>query len=857
MEQKNSMDKLGGGQDVEWETWCVIWVTGAVVKEKPEDADKIVGHLKFGTEFKAICEDHQPSWLKTPKGEYVLRFGLNTAHTFAVRSSVAGKAEQYVVNGPFGKARSYHQMQHPEGSMESMKRLDYSKGTPLLPGWTLIVLERGSDDWIRHQAGWSPTKGGKMEAGIEKRKKNMPVVGAELKTLYPSPPKPNQPRGAHHNDEVKMQESKYQQEEGLGPPLPPKKRHMVHGYEFLDVDPKKVDECVDVKKIEKKYRRATLAAAACLIRDLSGDDAKDDDFEWNKGFLEIMASALELSGDELLSMLPLIKQKISPMPFLKSIPKNLGGKGPRKSEERKKKKKQEGGGGGFFSFGSREKSKQQPSFGTKGGGGEKEEDIPDRSTKSKGGARSSKRMAAGEDVSTERALRVTVRAAQDAKEKHAEGWKWRWGKIGLVAIGGGIVTAFTAGLAAPLVGAGLVAVGVLSSPPSGGAIFFGVAVGGYATRMIGYKVDRRIANIEEFEFKPLSPKAMPDSEKGSMSIVLGVGGWHIDEQKVDEELKEIWGCRFGDNFARGKEVYALKWESHIQAEFGNALSSMMKNKISEYAISKGIAMSALHAVAVAMATPLLVMELTDVIDNSYSVALNRADKAALLLADALRTRVQGSRPITIIAYSLGARIVFKALEILAEEMSIKGDGGGEENDDAESKQVDQDHDGPQTAPPPPPSRQDGAGHEHGEERKENRGSGHKERGEGQQGNGGNKPPRFYDHGKENPRSMVMDVVLMGAAVSADTNRWRKVRQVVAGRLVNVYSPLDWLLRVLVRSSEMSYSLAGIQPSYCACLLLQIQNVGGVENIDVSAVVVDHFAYDKEIMSILEIIKFYP
>mmetsp|Transcript_25558 Transcript_25558/g.35674 ORF Transcript_25558/g.35674 Transcript_25558/m.35674 type:complete len:97 (+) Transcript_25558:462-752(+) len=96
--------------------------------------------------------------------------------------------------------------------------------------------------------------------------------------------------------------------------------------------------------------------------------------------------------------------------------------------------------------------------------------------------------------------------------------------------------------------------------------------------------------------------------------------------------------------------------------------------------------------------------------------------------------------------------------------------------------------------------------------------------------------------------MIMDVVLMGAAVSADSNRWRRVRQVVAGRLVNVYSPLDWLLRVLVRSSEMSYSLAGIQP---------IQNVEEVENVDVSAVVVDHFAYDKEMTSILEIIKFYP
>jgi pimeloyl-ACP methyl ester carboxylesterase len=44
----------------------------------------------------------------------------------------------------------------------------------------------------------------------------------------------------------------------------------------------------------------------------------------------------------------------------------------------------------------------------------------------------------------------------------------------------------------------------------------------------------------------------------------------------------------------------------------------------------------------------------------------RSDKAGKLLAEALRKGLQGNRPVTLVGFSLGARVVFKCLQTLAE-----------------------------------------------------------------------------------------------------------------------------------------------------------------------------------------------
>lgn len=50
--------------------------------------------------------------------------------------------------------------------------------------------------------------------------------------------------------------------------------------------------------------------------------------------------------------------------------------------------------------------------------------------------------------------------------------------------------------------------------------------------------------------------------------------------------------------------------------------------------------------------------------------------------------------------------------------------------------------------------------------------------------------------------IVHDVYLLGAPVSCDGNRWRNVRNVVSGRLVNIYMPDDWYLEIMQRSTAI-------------------------------------------------------
>ena len=65
--------------------------------------------------------------------------------------------------------------------------------------------------------------------------------------------------------------------------------------------------------------------------------------------------------------------------------------------------------------------------------------------------------------------------------------------------------------------------------------------------------------------------------------------------------------------------------------------------------------------------PILLAKLTYLIDNPWSVSIGRANAAGLILADSLMDRNLGCRPVTLVGFSLGARVIFAALRELAEK----------------------------------------------------------------------------------------------------------------------------------------------------------------------------------------------
>lgn len=73
----------------------------------------------------------------------------------------------------------------------------------------------------------------------------------------------------------------------------------------------------------------------------------------------------------------------------------------------------------------------------------------------------------------------------------------------------------------------------------------------------------------------------------------------------------------------------------------------------------------LIALMSAIQLPLVLTKLAYLLDNPWSVSLDRAAAAGLILADTLINRNLGVRPVTLVGYSLGARVIYFCLRELA------------------------------------------------------------------------------------------------------------------------------------------------------------------------------------------------
>ncbi|KAK5242639.1 hypothetical protein LTR16_008377, partial [Cryomyces antarcticus] len=68
--------------------------------------------------------------------------------------------------------------------------------------------------------------------------------------------------------------------------------------------------------------------------------------------------------------------------------------------------------------------------------------------------------------------------------------------------------------------------------------------------------------------------------------------------------------------------------------------------------------------------PLVLTKLSYLIDNPWTVSLARADLAGLILADSLIDRNLGVRPITLVGFSLGSRVILSCLRELANKAAF-------------------------------------------------------------------------------------------------------------------------------------------------------------------------------------------
>ena len=74
----------------------------------------------------------------------------------------------------------------------------------------------------------------------------------------------------------------------------------------------------------------------------------------------------------------------------------------------------------------------------------------------------------------------------------------------------------------------------------------------------------------------------------------------------------------------------------------------------------------------AVTWPAALLSISSVIDNPWSVCCRRSSEVGKELANVLRTRQHGKRPVTLVGFSLGARVIFYCLRDLAEVGGAQG-----------------------------------------------------------------------------------------------------------------------------------------------------------------------------------------
>lgn len=233
--------------------------------------------------------------------------------------------------------------------------------------------------------------------------------------------------------------------------------------------------------------------------------------------------------------------------------------------------------------------------------------------------------------------------------------------IGLATVGGGTVIGVTGGLAAPLVAAGAGAVlgagGAAALGSATGIAIMASLFGAAGAGLTGYKMNKCVGEIEEFEFLPLS------SGK-HLHLTIAVTGWLCSGKY--NSFQAPW-CSLGEC----GEQYCLAWESRFLRDLGSAMASLLDGLVSMVA-QEALKYTVLSGIVTALTWPASLLAAASVIDHPWCVCLNRSAEVGKHLAQVLRSRQQGKRPVSLIGFSLGARVIYYCLQELASDQGSEG-----------------------------------------------------------------------------------------------------------------------------------------------------------------------------------------
>ena len=431
----------------------------------------------------------------------------------------------------------------------------------------------------------------------------------------------------------------------------------------------------------------------------------------------------------------------------------------------------------------------------------------------------------------------------------------RWAKIGAVGIVSGVLIAVTGGLAAPAVAAGLGAIGLTATgtfllTTTGTAtlyILFGAAGAGYA----GLKMHNTISTIKDFKFIPLKQITNDNNNNtnnhNGLNVIITVHGWLegmdddndnndnkddvSDESKDDDkdksnddetfddldiECRDYWIKILNDNDGINlrSDCYTLQYEKKCLLSLGEGLKKFVAKRAVSGTVSTaakaGLGYTAFATLVGALTFPVALLAVADWIDNPWSVAFSKSKEAGLVLADCLASGNHGHRPVTLIGYSLGARVIYYALKEL-----VKRYNKPQKDDDEDDKN-------------------------NNNEEKEESSTFSKFMRRGGGDNDKNKDKDNDNKNKVDLNGIIENVIILGGPLSCDIDEWSGIRKIVSDRIINCYSLNDWVLKFVYRTATVTTSVAGLMPIQC----------DGIENINLSNCIGGHSEYYQKTPKII-------
>jgi hypothetical protein len=249
----------------------------------------------------------------------------------------------------------------------------------------------------------------------------------------------------------------------------------------------------------------------------------------------------------------------------------------------------------------------------------------------------------------------------ESRQKAAR--KKRMMVMGLCTVGGGLVIGLSAGFLAPVIGAGLAA-GFAAINVAGTSTFLAgtgaaalIGTGGAVTgSVIGVRAsNRRTGAVKTFEYRPLF-------NNKRTNLIVTVAGWmtgKVDDVRLPfSTIDPIMG-----------DIYSVNWEPEMLQSTGQTIQILATEALTQ-TVQQILASTMLATLMMGLSLPIVLTKLSYLIDNPWTVSLARADATGLILADSLIDRNLGVRPITLVGFSLGSRVIFSCLKELAKRGAL-------------------------------------------------------------------------------------------------------------------------------------------------------------------------------------------